>query len=71
MNELLMTSKRTTHLSSKGAKPHAVRGREGRLKDVQSSKKALGQDIKRKSSIEELRESSKRFSRAMKRLAKR
>ena len=66
-----MTTKRATHRSSKDTKLHAVRDREGRFKDIQSHKKAHGQDSKRKSSVEELRESSKRFSRAMKRLAKR
>lgn len=66
-----MASKRTTHRSSKGTKLYAVRDKKGRLKDIQSYKKAHGQDIKRKSSTEELHESSERFSRAMKRLAKR
>lgn len=66
-----MASKRTTHRSSKGTKLYAVRDTKGRFKDIQSYKKAHGQDIKRRSSIEELQESSERFSQAMKRLAKR
>lgn len=66
-----MASKRTTRRSSKGTKLYAVRDTKGRFKDIQSYKKAHGQDIKRRSSIEELQESSERFSQAMKRLAKR
>jgi hypothetical protein len=66
-----MASKRTTHRSSKGTKLYAVRDKEGKFKDIQTYKKAHGQDIKRKSSIRELRESSARFSKALKRLAKR
>ncbi|MGE5511342.1 MAG: hypothetical protein ACM31O_08845 [Bacteroidota bacterium] len=64
-------SKRTTHRSAKGSKLYAVRDKEGKFKDIQAYKKAHRMDIKRKSSAEELLESSKRFSQAMKRLAKR
>jgi DNA-binding protein HU-beta len=43
---------RTTHRSSSGKKLYAVRDKNGRFKDIQSYKKAHGQDIKRKSSAE-------------------
>ena len=69
-------SKRTTHRSSKGTKLYAVRDKKGQFKDIQTYKRAHGADIKRtssseKTSIDELRESSERFSQAMRRLAKR
>lgn len=71
-------SKRTTHRSSKGTKLYAVRDKKGQFKDIQTYKRAHGADIKRtsstdrsKRSTDELRESSERFSQAMKRLAKR
>jgi hypothetical protein len=47
-----MASKRTTHRSSKGTKLYAVRDKKGQFKDVQTYKKARGQDIKRASSDE-------------------
>ena len=47
-----MAGKRTTHRSSKGTKLYAVRDSEGQFKDVQTYKKAHGQDIKRKSKPE-------------------
>jgi DNA-binding protein HU-beta len=47
----LMT-KRTTHRSSKGTKLYAVRDKKGQFKDIQTYKKAHGQDIKRKSKKE-------------------
>ena len=40
-------AKRTTHRSSKGTKLYAVRDKEGKFKDIQSYKRAHGQDIKR------------------------
>ncbi len=40
---------RTTHRSSSGKKLYAVRDKKGRFKDIQSYKRAHGQDIKRKS----------------------
>jgi len=40
--------KRTTHRSKKGKKLYAVRDAKGRIKDIQTYKKAHGQDIKRK-----------------------
>ena len=45
-------AKRTTHRSSSGKKLYAVRDKKGRFKDIQSYKKAHGQDIKRKSKKE-------------------
>ena len=44
-----MATKRTTHRSSKGTKLYAVRGKKGEFKDIQSYKRAHGQDVKRKS----------------------
>ena len=48
-----MPSKRTTHRSSSGKKLYAVRDSEGKFKDIQTYKKAHGQDIKRKSKAEQ------------------
>ena len=45
-------TKRTTHRSSSGKKLYAVRDKQGRFKDIQSYKRAHGQDIKRKSKKE-------------------
>ena len=47
-----MATKRTTHRSSAGKKLYAVRDKEGQFKDIQTYKKAHGQDIKRKSKAE-------------------
>lgn len=47
-----MAQKRTTHRSSAGKKLYAVRDKEGKFKDIQSYKRAHGQDIKRKSKKE-------------------
>jgi hypothetical protein len=44
-----MPSKRTTHRSARGTKLYAVRDKKGLFKDIQTYKKAHGQDIKRKS----------------------
>ena len=44
--------KRTTHRSSKGTKLYAVRDKKGKFKDIQSYKRAHGQDIKRKAKKE-------------------
>jgi hypothetical protein len=44
--------KRTTLRSSKGTKLYAVRDKEGKFKDIQTYKRAHGQDIKRKSKAE-------------------
>jgi uncharacterized protein YjhX (UPF0386 family) len=45
-------AKRTTHRSGKGTKLYAVRDKKGRFKDIQTYKRAHGQDIKRRSAIE-------------------
>jgi hypothetical protein len=45
-------AKRTTHRSSSGKKLYAVRDKKGQFKDIQTYKRAHGQDIKRKSSKE-------------------
>lgn len=44
--------KRTTHRSSKGTKLYAKRDKRGKFKDIQSYKRAHGQDLKRKSKKE-------------------
>ena len=44
--------KRTTLRSSKGTKLYAVRGKEGKFDDIQTYKRAHGQDIRRKSANE-------------------
>ena len=43
---------RTTHRSTSGKKLYAVRDKQGRFKDIQSYKRAHGQDIKRRSKKE-------------------
>lgn len=43
-----MAAKRTTHRSSKGTKLYAVRDAKGQFKDIQTYKRAHGQDVKRK-----------------------
>ena len=45
-------AKRTTHRSKSGTKLYAVRDSKGRFKDIQTYKRAHGQDIKRKSKKE-------------------
>ncbi len=45
-------ARRTTHRSSKGTKLYAVRDSKGRIKDMQTFKRAHGADIKRKSKTE-------------------
>ena len=45
-------AKRTTLRSSKGTKLYAVRDTKGKFKDIQSYKRAHGQDIKRTSKAE-------------------
>jgi hypothetical protein len=40
-------ARRTTHRSSTGTKLYAVRDSKGRFKDIQTYKRAHGQDIKR------------------------
>ena len=41
-------ARRTTHRSSTGTKLYAVRDAQGRFKDIQTYKRAHGQDIKRR-----------------------
>ena len=43
---------RTTHRSSKGTKLYAVRDKDGQFKDIQTFKRAHGQDVKRTSMAE-------------------
>jgi len=45
-------AKRTTHRSSSGTKLYAVRDKNGRFKDIQTHKRAHGQDVRRKSKKE-------------------
>jgi len=45
-------AKRTTHRSSTGKKLYAVRDSKGRIKDIQTYKRAHSQDVKRKSKKE-------------------
>jgi hypothetical protein len=45
-------SRRTTHRSVSGTKLYAVHDAQGRFKDIQTYKRAHGQDIKRKSKVE-------------------
>jgi len=47
-----VATKRTTHRSKSGKKLYAVRDRKGKFKDIQSYKRALGQDVKRRSKAE-------------------
>lgn len=43
---------RTTHRSSKGTKLYAVRAKDGQFEDIQTYKRAHGQDVKRVSMAE-------------------
>ena len=45
-------SRRTTHRSVSGTKLYTVRDAQGRFKDIQTYKRAHGQDIKRRSKDE-------------------
>ena len=47
-----MPAKRTTHHSTSGNKLYADRDAEGLFKDLQSYKRAHGQDVKRRSIAE-------------------
>ena len=47
-----MATKRTTHRSSSGKKLYAVRNKSGQFKDIQTYKRAHGQDVKRKAKRE-------------------
>ena len=45
-------SKRTTLRSASGKKLYAVRGKRGQFKDIQTYKRAHGQDVKRRAKSE-------------------
>jgi DNA-binding protein HU-beta len=45
-------ARRTTHRGVSGTKLYAVRDAKGRFKDIQTYKRAHGQDIKRRSKAE-------------------
>ena len=47
-----MPQKRTTHRSTAGKKLYAVRDEKGKFKDIQTYKRAHGQDIKQKAKDE-------------------
>jgi hypothetical protein len=47
-----MATKRTTHRSSSGKKLYAKRNKAGQFKDIQTYKRAHGQDVKRKAKSE-------------------
>jgi DNA-binding protein HU-beta len=47
-----MATNRTTHRSKTGKKLYAVRSKQGKFKDIQSYKRAHGQDVRRKSKSE-------------------
>jgi hypothetical protein len=53
-------AKRTTMRSSKGTKLYAKRDKEGKFKDIQTYKRAHGQDIKRKAKTEAPRKKRKK-----------
>ncbi len=55
-----MATKRTTHRSSAGKKLYAVRDKEGQFKDIQTYKKAHGQDLKLKSKAETTKKTKKK-----------
>jgi len=55
-----MPAKRTTHRSKSGTKLYAKRDAKGRFKDIQSFKRAHGQDIKRRSKAEGARKRAKK-----------
>lgn len=44
--------RRTTHRTKGGKKMYAVRDKKGQFKDVQSYKRAHGQDVKRRAQAE-------------------
>jgi DNA-binding protein HU-beta len=51
--------RRTVLRSSKGKKLYAVRDKKGKFKDIQTYKRAHGQDIKRKSKAEKANKAKK------------
>jgi hypothetical protein len=48
----MAAKKRTTHRSGGGSKLYAERGRKGEFEDIQTYKRAHGQDVKRVSKAE-------------------
>lgn len=52
-----MAQKRTTHRSTSGTKLYAVRNADGTFKDIQTYKRAHGQDVKRTSKAEKAKKS--------------
>jgi hypothetical protein len=46
---------RTTHRSTSGSKLYAERNKKGQFKDIQTYKRAHGQDVKRTSKAEKAR----------------
>jgi DNA-binding protein HU-beta len=54
-----MPRKRTTHRSRSGTKLYAVRDAKGRFVDIQTYKRAHGQDIKRTSKAEAAKKAKK------------
>jgi hypothetical protein len=55
-----MPAKRTTHRSTKGKKLYAVRGKDGKFKDIQTYKRAHAMDVKKKSKAEKGKAKKKR-----------
>jgi hypothetical protein len=55
--ETAMAQKRTTHRSTSGTKLYAVRNADGTFKDIQTYKRAHGQDVKRTSKAEKAKKS--------------
>ena len=51
---------RTTHRSSKGTKLYAVRNKDGEFTDIQTYKRAHGQDVKRVSKAETAAKTAKK-----------
>ena len=62
MGGAIPMAKRTTMRSSKGTKLYAVRDKAGKFKDIQTYKRAHGQDIKRKSKAETAAKKTKKKS---------
>ncbi|HEY8268508.1 MAG TPA: hypothetical protein VIG34_07610 [Xanthobacteraceae bacterium] len=61
-----MARRRTVLRSSKGKKLYAVRDKKGKFKDIQSYKRAMGQDIKRKAKGEKRKKRRKKKRRKKK-----
>lgn len=59
-------AKRTTMRSSTGTKLYAVRTKDGKFKDIQTYKRAHGQDIKKNAKAEGKKKTKKRTKRATK-----